>query len=415
MQRVHTKIKIQDFLILFFLFGMIVFENGKTISKIYKLVFAGLTVLYLGTSGIPKIRLYHTWWIFTVLLLDCLSYNWAFSIETAVQGIKTVALNTFCIALLSLVIWKSKKWKEDIFKGVIFFPLLRFLGVLFEYGFTVFYGLRNITGFRDYNTIAMFAAIGAVFAFYQYRYIRNRNLFMIFGIINLIIVGLSLSRKGVLFLAIPIIILFISESKYMAKTLKNMMITLSVLALMCVIIMSVPALYDMIGKGIEDIVKYIVTGSGDASAAGRNVRILFGLRMIEERPWLGYGIQNYNYFFAISGYITNNMVVADNNYIDVLFNTGIIGLMLYYSIYVISVIKYVRNKNKTILNKLGFSILITLAICDYGVSAYLYMHSQFFLAISTMLILFKSKESESISFMEISQKNENNQLMRVIC
>ena len=393
MFRSKTKARIQSLLILLFLFGMITFANGTIISKIYKVVFASLAILYLLYSRIPIVRTYHFGWMLAVLLFDCLSYSWAYSKVTAIEGIKTVGLNTLCVGLVSLLIAKDKKWIETVSKGIIMFPSLRFLSAFLRNGFAVFGGLRNIAGFRDYNTIAMFAAFGTLFAFFQYRYIKKTNYARFFGIVNLIIVGLSLSRKGLLYLLIPLIILYISESENISKTLRNIIIACIIIVILYALVMNVPTLYNLIGSGMESALRYFVSGSGDSSSAARNDRIVFGLRMINARPWLGYGVQNYNYFFSISGHITENMIVADNNYIDVLFNTGIVGIVLYYIIYVISIVKHAKNRNKSIINKLGFSVLITLAICDYGVSSYLYMHSQFFLALSIMLLLYKQDNS----------------------
>ena len=77
------------------------------------------------------------------------------------------------------------------------------------------------------------------------------------------------------------------------------------------------------------------------------------------------------------------MVIADNNYIDLLVNFGIIGTCLYYLLYIYGFKEWLNIKNKNILDvALPVSILIMLLVIDYGVSSYLYLHSQTLLAIS---------------------------------
>lgn len=396
------KIKLPQCCLIIFLLCMIGFVNGTNISKALKVLFVFLSGLAFFFNGVPKTKFYHIRWMIAVLFLDCISYSWAYSKETAISGIKTVGLNTICVFLVVLILSAEKKLLKDVFIGISILPIFRFILVFGSYGFEIFHGLRNINGYRDYNTMGMFAAFGAVFSYSYYKYILKNKSLLIVMVINILIILLSLSRKGILYFIIPVLIVSLIEKNSLSKRMQKLIWIVLFSIIVYELIMNIPILYNFVGNGLENIINYFVTGKGDSSAAARNDRIEYGLKMYSEKPWFGYGIQNYNYFFERSGHISENMTVADNNYIDVLFNTGFVGLVLYYSTFVVASIKYIKNKRKSLLNKLGFSILLTLAVCDYGVSAYLYLHSQFFLALAVMLICFDFEAS----FDKIHQVNE---------
>lgn len=372
-----------DMLIALYFFNMIVLDNGTMLSKIGKIIFVVLTCAYILNSKklSLKYREYY-FWEMLIILYSVLSINWSYSHETAFDGLKTVLLNYLCIFLLTQLLAKRDDWFLVISKCIIIFPNLLFIRLLFQYGFSIFTGMRYLNN-ASYNKAGMFAGLGMAFGIYFYAKTKGSSKKIIYTIIiNSVLLLISLSRKAVLFFSIPIIIVYLLTGKKIMRKFVRIIILIIALVLVGFMIMKIPLLYNYIGRGLERILNYQIEGRGDSSAAGRNTRIQFGIKKFYERPWLGWGLSNYNYLFK--SYEENtNMVIADNNYIDLLVNFGIIGTCLYYLLYIYGFKEWLNIKNKNILDvALPVSILIMLLVIDYGVSSYLYLHSQTLLAIS---------------------------------
>ena len=102
-----------------------------------------------------------------------------------------------------------------------------------------------------------------------------------------------------------------------------------------VLIMNVPVLYNIIGVRVENLLLTLSgEGATEASLEDRQRLVNIGLEYIEDKPWVGYG---YDCFKMISGMGPNGKVpvgaagfYSHNNYIELLFGGGIIGLALYY-------------------------------------------------------------------------------------
>lgn len=117
---------------------------------------------------------------------------------------------------------------------------------------------------------------------------------------------------------------------------------------------------------------------------GRLRRITWGMQWFHEQPFLGHGIGNFKYFYSHYVNKVTMQIVADNNFIDELVNGGIVGFAIYYSmhlVYIWRTLKYKKSLKMTA--SVGFCILVTLLVGDYGSSSYQYLHSQLYLALAT--------------------------------
>ena len=209
---------------------------------------------------------------------------------------------------------------------------------------------------------------------------------MFIAAINVFIVLLTMSRKALLYLTLPLLIYYVLSGRQSVKRFAKMISVPILIGIGWLLIMKIPFLYNKVGSGIEMMMTFFINGYGDASAAGRNTRIVQGIGWFNKKPILGYGIMNYNYLFKQFDPLMD-MVIADNNYIDIAVNLGIVGLLMYFSMHVYTLFKSIKNVHNN--KELCFlcSILITLIICDYGSSSYIYMHSQFYLMLVVLRIL----------------------------
>ena len=78
--------------------------------------------------------------------------------------------------------------------------------------------------------------------------------------------------------------------------------------------------------------------------------IQYGMDYFKERPLLGHGIENFRYLYAQE---VGKETYSHNNYIELLVNNGIVGLLLYYSFYISVILKANdrRRKSKSLEEK----------------------------------------------------------------
>ncbi len=378
------KIKISSIVpLVTFLMCVLVFNNGTVFMKMMKLLFVGVSVCIIIKRGHINWNRYLTWLLFFVLFCD-LSFFWAQSKEYAVSGMMTVSLNSLCLLCMSQFLDDKDSSVHTLYKCVAVAPILRFAVLMCNYGFSVFQGLRIIGA--DHNGTGMIAGLGVTFSLVLWTKFRRSNKYLALSIINTFIVLFTMSRKALLYLAFPLLIYYVLSGRHPIKRLAKIISVPILIGIGYLMIMKIPFLYNKVGAGIEMMLSFFMNGYGDASAAGRNTRIVQGLNWFNKKPILGYGILNYNYLFKRFDPLID-MVIADNNYIDIAVNLGIVGLLIYFSLHVYTLAKSIKNLHKN--NELCFlcSILITLLICDYGSSSYIYLHSQFYLMFVVVRIL----------------------------
>lgn len=381
----RIKTDIPGFLVFIFLFGMIVLENGTFLSKILKLLFVIFATIVLVTK--KKIFYsYYILWLILFVLMSFGSIRWAEVKEYAISGSNTIFINSISIFMFIQLMCVYEKDCFDVFFEISFLPIIRFMRLLIKYGVSIFGGMRNINGI-GYNTIGMLAGIGVIFLvmYYKGREKKIDLIFLIISFSDLLICLLSMSRKSVLYLVAPLLFYYLFSGKNVIKKIRNFIFILIIGYFTYWIIMNNGFLYEYVGSGINKLINYITNSSGDASAAGRHSRITYGLEIFKARPILGYGTMNYNY--KLLQILHTDMLVADNNFVDLLVNLGFVGFTLYYSIYFYGFWGYFKKNHKNEINKLGLALLITLLISDYGVSSYLYQYSQCFLAIVVVMIV----------------------------
>jgi O-antigen ligase len=153
--------------------------------------------------------------------------------------------------------------------------------------------------------------------------------------------------------------------------------------------MKIPTLYDILGNRIETMINGL-SGEGDvdASTSLRLKMINWGLEWFQEKPWMGYGLNAYktllgtkNTSFGTAG------VYAHNNYIELMVDIGIIGVIIYYYIYVYMIGKSFRNiKNRNAALIFAFGILIACIINEYGHVVYYDKFEQLLLILIYIII-----------------------------
>lgn len=383
-------------LLLFFLLSVEMLPNGCVPLKLVKLLFVLLTARVVWRQRAIQLNRYLVW-LAGICLLTAASVFWADSRQYALNGLQTVLLNSLCILSMVQLIFAVPNWEKIVYSGLAIGPGLRFAYLFLNNGFAVFRGLRSLgTGAGSYNSAGMLAGLGVSFAFLglmQEKDAKQQRRWRRLIVLNLVIMVLSMSRKALGYLVIPILLYHLFKDKNTMKRLRNLALTLAACVLLYNAVMHIPLLYHYIGQGLESLLGFLADTGRDTSAAGRETRALWGLYWFEQQPVLGHGVMNYNYLFQ-QAEPWSAMIVADNNYIELLVNYGVVGLVVYYSLFVRAALFALRNRKRLISEEIVITgILLALAVGDYGSSSYLYLHSQMLLALTVILLYRRSSRN----------------------
>ena len=174
------------------------------------------------------------------------------------------------------------------------------------------------------------------------------------------------------------------------KTIKTSFFILTFFLVTYYLVFSVPVFYDIIGSRFEMFLYDIGIEVGssqdyDSSTELRKQFVPIGLKMFGEKPLFGHG---FAYFETHSGLNTIvNTFHTHNNYLEILINYGVLGFILYYRIFLKSIIGLLKIKNKSPLVKatLTFLVLQLVFIEPTTVSYYSYIIFYMFLYFSFRL------------------------------
>ena len=184
-------------------------------------------------------------------------------------------------------------------------------------------------------SVCVIAALGLL----RNHAVKNRGLTIITTLFYTVLILLSGSRQGLLLLVgVPLTYLLLS-SNY-KNAISRVVTIAAVMLITYFVIMKIPPLYNMIGRRMEALIQNMLNhGSSDLSIAGRVKLINYGLNWILESPVWGHGMYTFKEQLQMSyGY----EMYAHNNYIEVLFGTGLIGLAAYYSLHISMLLRSFR-------------------------------------------------------------------------
>lgn len=311
-------------------------------------IFASGTRIVLGKSVILP---------FFFVFYEIISCVWAFNQEVAISQLVT-QLQLFILFFFSYVYIKKIGRLEDYYNAIY----LSGIGLIF-YSLYVYGGLSSFlaimsTGHRmgdligNENTYGLVFANAALVALYYFFFNNEKRHVLLAGL--LIFFGFSSGSKKVFFLLL-IGLLFLILSKYGIRKLFKVLIYSFVSLLVGWMFIHLP-IFSTILERLESYLS--VTGNTSDNLRAELIR--FGLELFMENPFLGYGLNNYQLFHWSGAY-------SHNNYIEVLVSLGIVGFVIYYSMFINSAFALIKKREylKPIHFLLAFSILSSF-VFGYG-------------------------------------------------
>ena len=359
--------------------------NGPLWKATFAL-FVAVSALYILLSGAGKNFSFTKWYI-PFFLYSAASLFWTDFRDNTIEGLNFYIVAFASFFTLSLLI----KNAEDLYlviKVVMLAFFTCFIDMLTHVNYSALFGTRlgmdNINENWNANT---FGAVLATFIFLSIFLYKRKKLkypISIFAVdfIFLFFVFLTGSRSALIMLALSIALLMLLERK--GVLWNRLLIAIAVFIVGYLLIMNVPALYDVIGYRFDGI----ATGaSTEGSYIGRSKMIQLGIVWFKQSPILGYGVRA---FTALSPWNT----YAHSNYIELLVDLGLIGTGLYY------VWALIIALNRKMIAKSSFknyilSVMFTHMVLDFFRVSYNSLMSMFLVFTALILIDLEKNKNEN--------------------
>ena len=134
--------------------------------------------------------------------------------------------------------------------------------------------------------------------------------------------------------------------------------------------MTVDPLYNVLGSRMEELVNGVLGGNADSSFDTREEMAQLGIKWFWEKPFLGYGLGNYSMLY---GALTGRYTYSHNNFVEILVSGGLVGFIIYYSIYAFIFIKLFKSVfiKKDVLSIILFAVnIVSLVLHISDISYY---------------------------------------------
>lgn len=342
-------------------------ENLNIISQIMFILMFAVSLIHIFASDkkiyLNKFYLY----IILLILISSISLIWSLDYNFA------LSTNITFIQLLLLMIIMYNVM-DDISDVRTLLQFIFVSGFLMSIYTIVYYGMETIldslnSGIRlggeinQENALGFYANITIIIGLY-FLIAENKKRYILYLILPLLLVFVSGSRKAILslFLILPLSILLHSKNKISFKLVLSILIFYALLYFVFISDYS----NTLFGR-TNILLRGIFFGEKlDNSSETRFHMIEFGWSLFKEKPLLGYGPNQYNiYYLKEFGVIAT----SHNNYIQVLVSYGIIGFLVYYSLFIYIFIKLIIFR-KDKLSLMLLILILYLLIHDFGAETF---------------------------------------------
>ena len=367
-----------------------------TILLLFLLMAVSMMVLQNGRLTL-RITFFHVWML--VFGLFCfLSVIWAWDTENAMTKGKTAFSMLICYSLAFLcyqefdsvdALLKAVLWGGIAVMLVIFgtFGVHEILGLL-EYGERLseqFYLNSNVVG-----VVCAMSMVVNVYYILKDRRLYWWNLFLIPGVIVLPATG---SRQALAIMAGGLVLLvFLAVIRGRSPGEIAILLAGGILlaAGMLILISRLPAFSGIYKRMLSMVSAMTGVGKTDRSATTRLALIDVGLEQFKRTPILGVGMGSGH---LVAWKYLNKYFYLHNNFAEILAGGGLVGFIIYYSIYAYIFVSFIRYRRYTTLETAVCATLLIMALVEDYASVTYYAKETYFYLMLGFLETEKLKQS----------------------
>lgn len=338
--------------------SIFVFNKVESVSPIFSVALFASSLLILASKKDSRIILpSNTVWFAAIILFITLSCSWSkfFKIQYFDTIIKMFII---LITITSISIYvDTAEDLERIMSGfiisaviVIAYELVNTPVALWTAG-----QLGSYSTGSNANAVSFYVFCAEHFAFHK-AYGKGQKRFYLFAAVFFVFMLFSSSRKA-LFLGLlaPLLTVLMTTEKrgYAFRILVFVTISIAVLYF----VMTNETMYNVLGQRIQRLITFASEDTGDNSMRLRAKYIEIAKDMFAGSPIIGQGFRSFTR--AIGG---KSYVYCHNNYWQLLSEYGLVGFLIYYSMYVYCIYKLAKSfftsKNSLSLTYLIFFVLL---------------------------------------------------------
>lgn len=310
----------------------------------------------------------------------------------------------FTFYTLFSAIW-AKNYNDSFTQGKTLFEILIMIFILFNYhcGISngvrhvlddiklssffvviysiIYYGIDNLitmarleermeNTYANVNTIGMIAAVGTLIQIDEM--VKNKKVSWggIISVLSIVLIALTQSRKALVMLVAGTFFIFCQKiySKNIVKTLFKFIIYGTFGILLIYYVAKLPVFSGILERMEELWNGFIGNGIVDNSSYVRNKMLTIGWEQFKQTPLLGMGMGNPHYLSLAK---LGKDAYLHNNFIELLAGGGIVGFILYYSMYFYVFVNFWRYRAYQ-NREYGICVVIMLLLLmmDYGRVSY---------------------------------------------
>ncbi|MFS0620663.1 O-antigen ligase family protein [Priestia megaterium] len=196
---------------------------------------------------------------------------------------------------------------------------------------------------------------------------------------------MTASKKAIIIAILVFLVVIPMGKKGTVQKVKYLLIMLVMLSIMIKLATEIPAIYELAIQRMEGFVSLLLgTGDVDKSTAIREELLQTAWKVFLEHPVLGVGLNGFRFFNPENAY-------AHSNFLELLADCGIIGFIIYYSIYVIILKRFWMKYRSNPIYGMYMMIIFCIVALEATQITYYLESVQFVLA--TLFLLTKYGDS----------------------
>ncbi|MCK4441554.1 MAG: O-antigen ligase family protein, partial [Sulfurovaceae bacterium] len=332
-------------ILFFFIFGIIfVFEKNYNIS------ISNITIFYF---------------LFSIFCFSSIFWALDFSLS---YGYYTRLIISTLNFIVIYTIFQRYNLEQTILYGIligVFYNILIGFDVIHP-SYEIFKFGRFTGSLGNSNKLSKTMLLGIFASLVLLSKSKIPNWFRLLNQINIIlsfyIIILTVSKKAMMLAPIMILLSFsVKDIK-----IKNILIYITLIFIIIKLLLTYGdmeqfnTLYELIEKRFSGMFNMMKGKGGDASSMERIYLVKEGLKIFENNPIFGIGLNNSRYLLV---------KYTHNNYLELLIGTGIIGTTLFYSIYIVTFQK-IKNMPSIRIKKYFYIMLFILLLLDTSTVTY---------------------------------------------
>ncbi len=357
-----------------------------------------------GTVAVPKrgFILY----ILIFVLYCAASMKWAQKPELSIPKVNGLIFIMLAMIIIHLCFYKQVS-VDDLLKAIMYGGYIVVLYAFARYGVSgVFRLLANDSRITNEvfnaNTLGMVAAYSIIINVFYFIYdrIRIRDLMIVPAIALLVA---SQSRKAFILVAMGIVGIYMLKNlkkKKFGWSVLKIFVGLVVIAVLFVAVSKIPVMRPVVRRMLEIV--EMLAGKGVRGKNSAWIRFAYndlGIKLFKEHPIFGIGIGNANIYTQM---YYNHDHYLHNNYIELLACGGIVGFLLYYSIWIYLLLTFIRcRKQRSREYDICLILMLIHLVLDYGAVSYYSKETYVFLMLFWMeaQILLKERAARRSSYL----------------